>query len=339
MKRIRQALLVSLLLVCLISNVNAGVGIGKDYLKGDTMIVNPGDEVNYKMYITNTDDSMTQQKIAINVREPLFIKLVNTDNPYIQADIISLPGKTYNFPITLKIKTPMDMQMGQKYKVDVSLMTAAKGGAGQMVSFSNEVVEHFYVQAGPETKQQIDPVEIKTTVIVDKQGNTNFVPTAIVNSANITGTVVVSQFNQTEGTKAEGLVVGNLFTDVFKTPLIVISTVFMICFALLFKDKLRKPRLQNSAVTTAIAGAIVYYLVTKNPATFPYLDALTVAIIFNVELFAFIIMFEGSKDKVVHKKQSLSNVQTEVKKVEVKKTEEAPKLAKQEKVFKQQKIA
>jgi hypothetical protein len=310
MARIKHALLFTLFFICIANTVSAGIGIGKDFLNNDTIILKPGDEYTYQMYLTNTEDRVVQSKISINVHEPLIVQLVKT-NDLISSDVISLPAKTYSIPIKLKITTPYSVMIGQRYRVDVKLLSSTSNSS-QMVTFSNEISEHFYVQFGIIKTQDVNPVEEKTTVIIDNQGNTNFVPTAVAGTSNISGTVVKSNIIQTPGT---GVVVGNLFTDLFKTQLIVVSSFFLLCFAYIFKNGDRRTRMRNSSVFLLVATIIVYFGIASNSFTLPYTDPLFVAIIFNVEILIFIIIFEDSKNKVkeVHYEAKTNNA--EVKKV------------------------
>jgi hypothetical protein len=129
-----------LVLYVLISSASAGIGIAKDYLPDNTLIMNKGETYYYNVYLTNTDTNPISLKIAINGPPALVYEFEN------QKDVIDMPAKTYNKQVRVKLTTKDDAPMGEKYRVDMKVTTT--GETGGMITVSNEIGEHFFIQIG-----------------------------------------------------------------------------------------------------------------------------------------------------------------------------------------------
>jgi hypothetical protein len=111
MKRI----LTLLVLLAIANSVSAGIGIAKDYLPDNTLIMNKGETYYYNIYLTNTDSNQMKLKVSINGPPSLVYEFVDT------GDVVDMPASTYNKPVKVKLTTRPEAPMGEKYRVDIKI--------------------------------------------------------------------------------------------------------------------------------------------------------------------------------------------------------------------------
>lgn len=242
-------LLLGLMILLAAGNASAGIGIAKDYLPNNTMIMQPGGDTNYQIYLTNTDSNNIQVRMILRAALPLKAEAGNSN------ELVVIPAKTYNYPYRVHLSIPSDAQTGKKYRVNL-VLTSAGTGSG-MVTLSNEISEHFFVQIGnapvsdvinPAPTEMPPPLVRNETII-------NSVPNPVTGApANATPTTTTLPASQT------GMVIV-LFNAENRNNVGIAAVIvaLAVCFLLVFKYGERRSRLVKSVIGAAIVGGAIYF--------------------------------------------------------------------------------
>jgi len=166
-KTLKLVLALSLVILTL----NSATAFANTYLENKTLEIYPWDTGKYCIYLQNTGNEDSVQKISINEGEE-YIK--NLDE-VVKEFNVSAGTLSNSFPVCMELKLPSDFKEGEKYAIGYGVAYVTSDEQKGMVSFAPiQITEKFYI-----------------TEKIDRETGPYLIYLVIISFAVITGLVAV----------------------------------------------------------------------------------------------------------------------------------------------------